>query len=124
MRPSTPPIGIVWTSRSGAAPAGGFGGVVWRPAPRTYVSVSPRSAIARIQSSFDRIDEVTLGMNPPESVRGESMSVDGEVVELDHGIGLGPEADLPGTFERLILRVEDLVAVVPDDEVVARGLHL
>src|SRR5258708_25308524 len=98
MRPSTPPIGIVWTSRSGG-PAGVL--VVWAAAPRPQDSVSATSAIAR-----------------------KSMSVDGKIVELDHGVGLGPEADLPGIFERLVLRVEDLVAVVPDDEVVARGLHL
>src|SRR6266545_2117213 len=99
MRPSTPAIGIVWTSRSGAAPPGVL--VVWTAAPRPQDSVSATSAIAR-----------------------KSMSVDGEVIELDHGVGLGPEADLPGIFERFVLRVEDLVAVVPDDEVVARGLHL
>src|SRR5712692_3849307 len=82
------------------------------------VAASPAASVT------DKIDEATLGMNPPERVRGKSMSVDGEVVELDHGVGLGPEADLPGIFERLVLRVEDFVAVVPDDEVVARGLHL
>src|SRR5438552_18013883 len=50
------------------------------------------------------------------------MSVDGEVVELDHGIRLGPEADLPGLLEGVIRPVEDAVAVEEDHESVARGL--
>src|SRR6266581_6641529 len=53
-----------------------------------------------------------------------SVALDGEVVELDHGVRLRPEPDLAGLFEGLVLRVEHLVAVVPDGEVITDGLHL
>ena len=42
-----------------------------------------------------------------------------EVVELDDRVGLGPEPDFAGFLERVVLRVEDLLPVEPDGEVVA-----
>jgi hypothetical protein len=45
-------------------------------------------------------------------------------VELDDGIGLRPEPDLPGVLERVVGPVEHPVPVLEDDEVIAGGLEL
>src|SRR5262245_44753363 len=53
-----------------------------------------------------------------------SASLDHQVVELDHGVGLRPQAHASRVLERLVFRVQDLVAVEPDREVIASRLHL
>src|SRR5258708_33724941 len=50
----------------------------------------------------------------------ETLRRDGEVVELDHRVGLGPETDPPG-LERIIVSIEDVLRVEPDDKMVAPG---
>src|SRR5947209_15914545 len=47
---------------------------------------------------------------------------DGEVVEVDDRIRLGPDAYLPGVREGLVVLVEHLLAVEEHGEVVAPGL--
>src|SRR5450759_5689543 len=62
----------------------------------------------------------------PPSARDivRSASLDRQVVELDDRVGLGPEPDFSRFLERPVLRVEDLLAVEPDGEVVAPRIQL
>src|SRR5436305_8993244 len=53
-----------------------------------------------------------------------SIGLDGQVVELDHRVGLGPQPDAPGLAERVVGRVEHLGAIEPDHEVVAARVDL
>src|SRR5207244_1141889 len=46
----------------------------------------------------------------------------GEVVEVGDRVGLGPQADLAGLGEGLVLGIDDLLAVPVDLEVVPAGL--
>src|SRR5712691_7301462 len=46
-----------------------------------------------------------------------------EIVELDHRVRLGPEADL-SRLKRIVARVEYLRAIEPHDEVIPTGFHL
>src|SRR5437660_1573086 len=46
-----------------------------------------------------------------------------EIVELDDGVGLGPDAELSGVLEAVVVRVDHLVAVEEDLNVVADHLH-
>src|SRR2546428_3434123 len=49
---------------------------------------------------------------------------DRQVVELDDGVGLRPEPDSAGILESVVGRIENLLLVEPDDEVVPGGIDL
>src|SRR5258708_14875941 len=63
------------------------------------------------------------GHHRPETRRVETLRRDGEVVELNHRVRLGPETDPPG-LERIVVRIEDFLSVEPDDKMVAPLLEL
>src|SRR5436190_3844497 len=50
--------------------------------------------------------------------------LDLEVVEVDHRVGLGPDADLARLRERLVGGLEHFLAVEGDHEAIALGLDL
>src|SRR5713226_6607350 len=58
------------------------------------------------------------------ALREVSAAFDGEIVELDDRVRLGPEPDLARVLEGFVLRVKHLVAVIPDREVISHRFHL
>src|SRR5207302_7160025 len=55
---------------------------------------------------------------------GSSLGRGGEIVERDHRVGLGPDAEPAGVGEGRVARVDDLPPVEEDLEMVTDVLHL
>src|SRR2546428_3390049 len=94
---------------------------IWRTAmtpASTTATMATTTVIGRRMAARGRVI-----VNEP-ALREVSAALDGEVVELDHRVRLRPEPDLSRLLEGFVLRVQHLVAVVSDREVISHGFHL
>src|SRR5712692_10509798 len=94
---------------------------IWRKAMKPANTTATMATTTVMGRRIAARGKVIVNEPGPREV---STAFGGEIVELDNRVRLGPKPHLAGLLECLVLRVEDLVAVEPDDEVVAGGLEL
>src|SRR3989442_14862325 len=94
---------------------------IWRTAmtpASTTATMATTTVIGRRMAARGRVI-----VNESALSKG-SAPLDREIVELDDRVCLRPEPDPARVLEGFVLRVQHLVAVVPDREVISHGFHL